>query len=394
MPRFHYTAIDPQGASLVGEIDGADPAEARAALMEAGLQITALRLIPEPTGSLSLTESAAITQQIASATLSRLPLVGSLRAYAEEVFTPSLRWRLNRVCDALEAGESLEAVLSNPELGLPPSVSAILGSGLPPMAMNHLLSQTMRAATTTFELRSRAFLLVSYTGLMLATICGLWLFLLIVVTPQFAKIFTDFGTELPALVEQLISVSNLVRGWNGLFTLLALAVVGAALLTVLLNLSPAERRRIWCGIPIIGAMYRLTALSEFANVLALMLESKVPLPQAVTWSAAGANDADLEACCDAVADRLRRGDDPADFSQSASALPAQLQQMLRWSAQGADGAEPLRATAKLLQLRARSVSLIALPVLEPIMLVATVISVVVYVVVMFLPLIKLLNDLS
>ena len=394
MPRFHYTAIHPNGETLVGEVDGADPAEARAALLAAGLQVTALQLMAEPTGNLSFAEAAAITQQIANATQSQLPLVGSLRAYAEEVCSSGLRDRLIQVCDSLEAGESLEQVLSNPALRLPPAVSAILDSGLPQGAINHLLSQTMRTATTNFELRSRAFLLMSYTGLMMLTICGLWLFLLVAVTPQFAKIFADFGTELPSIVEQLIAVSNLARGWNAVFTLLALVVVGVVLAAVLISMSAAERRRIWCGVPIVGSMYRLTALSEFANLLALMLESKVPLPQAVVWSAAGANDADLRVCCDAIADRLRLGDDPADFNQSASALPAYLQQMLRWSAQGADGAEPLRATARLLQLRAKSISLIALPLLEPVMLIATVISIVVYVVVMFLPLIKLLNDLS
>lgn len=395
MPRFRYIAVNSQGESLSGEIDGVDVAAARVALLQAGLQVHELQLISEPSRKLSVDDGAAISQQIAAATQSELPLVGSLRAYAEEVFATHLRHRLFQMCDALEAGEPLERVLSNPALQLPPSVAAILGSGLPPAAMNHLLSQTLRATTTTFELRSRAALLVGYTLLMLSLIFGLWTFLLLVPTPYFKQIFQDFGTELPSVVVQLIMVSDLMRSSTGLIWLfILLPVVGVLSLAIQTRLSPAARRRFFCGLPIIGAMYRLTALSEYARLLALMLETEVPLPQAVVWSAAGTNDADLQECSEDVAARLRWGDDPVAASQAVPGLPAHMQQMLRWCAHGSEGAEPLRSMANLLEIRAKSLSMIALPLMEPVLMTAAIASVGFYVVCIFLPLIKLLNDLS
>ena len=395
MPRFRYLAVNPQGESLSGEIDGNDAAVAREALVKVGLQVKELRLVAAPSGKLSVEEGAVISQQIATATRSELPLIGALRAYAEEVFSSRLRQRIVMVCGALEAGEPLEKVLSNPALRLPPAVASILSSGLSHTAMNHLLSQTMRATTTTFELRSRAALLVTYTVLMLSTILGLWLFLLLVPTPQFKKIFADFGTELPGIVVQAIAFSDLLRSSLGLVFLLFLLPTGALICLVLgSQLSAAARRRFWCGLPIIGAMYRLTALSEYANLLALMLESEVPLPQAVVWSAAGTNDADLQECSEDISARLRSGEDPITAGVTARGVPAHLQQMLRWTAQGAAGAEPLRSMAKLLDVRGKSLSLIALPLMEPVLLTGAVVSIAFYVVIMFLPLIKLLNDLS
>ncbi len=395
MPRFRYTAVNLQGESLTGEIDDVDLAAARLALLQMGLQISHLSPVSEPTRKLSGDDGAAISQQIAAATQSELPLVGSLRAYAEEVFVGHLQRRLYRMCDALEAGEPLERVLSDPSLQLPPAVAAILGSGLPPAAMNHLLSQTLRANTTTFELRSRATLLVGYTVLMLSMIFGLWTFLLLVPTPYFKKIFEDFGTELPSVVVQLIMFSDLMRSSLGLIWLfILLPVAGVLGLAIQTRLSRAARRRFFCGLPIIGAMYRLTALSEYARLLALMLETEVPLPQAVVWSAAGTNDADLQECSENVAARLRWGEDPVTASQAAGGLPAHMQQMLRWCAHGAAGAEPLRSMANLLEIRAKSLSMIALPLMEPVLMTAAIASIGFYVVCIFLPLIKLLNDLS
>ncbi|MES2792155.1 MAG: type II secretion system F family protein [Planctomycetota bacterium] len=395
MPRFRYIAVNLQGKSLQGEIDSADLAAANQELLLSGLQVTELRVLSEPTGKLSFEDAAAFSQQVSTITQSELPLIGALRAFAEEVLSTKLRQRLIQVCDALEAGEPLERVLNNPALRLPRGVASILGSGLPHTVMNHLLNQTMRSATVTLELRMRAFLLVCYTFLMFATIAGVWGFLLIYLTPQFEKIFTDFGTELPVAVVVLISLSRSLRSMQGLLTLLLLVPIGLLVCYAIKSrLSPAARRRIWCGLPILGSMYRLTALSEVANSLALLLESHVPLPQAVVWSTAGANDADLQACGEDIAARLRWGEDPDTACQTARGLPSHLQQMLRWAAHGAAGAEPLRSLAKLLQIRAKSLSLVALPLMEPILLITAVVSIALYVFVIFMPLIKLLNDLS
>jgi type II secretory pathway component PulF len=394
MPRFRYIAVNPQGQSLQGEIDSADFAAASQALLQSGLQVTDLRLQSEPAGKLSFEDAAAFSQQVSTITQSELPLIGALRAFADEVLSTKLRQRLILVCDALEAGEPLERVLNDPALRLPRGVASILGSGLPHSVMNHLLNQTMRSATVTFELRMRALLLVCYVFMMFATIAGVWAFLLIYLTPQFEKIFTDFGTELPVAVVLLISMSRNLRSMQGLLTLAVLVPIALLVCYVIkMRLSPAARRRIWCGVPLLGAMYRLTALSEVANSLALLLESNVPLPQAVVWSTAGANDADLQACGEDIAARLRWGEDPGTACQTAG-IPSHLQQMLRWAAHGAAGAEPIRSLAKLLQIRAQSLSLVALPLMEPVLLVTAVVSIAVYAIVIFLPLIKLLNDLS
>lgn len=394
MPRFRYTAVNSQAESLNGEIDGADANAVRTELAAHGLNVTRLDLVPEPTGGLTTAEATVITQQIVTAAHSELPLAGALRGVADESFSKRFRRRLNAVCDALEAGEPLDQILTNPRLGLPPAVASILSSGLPQVAVNHLLSQTLRASTITFELRMRSFLMVSYAALMFFAIAGIWLFLLLVLTPLFSKIFEDFGTELPGVAVQLIAFSQFLRGANGLYFLIVLGLGCLVIFALQVRLSAPARGRLWCGIPIIGAMYRLTSLSEFANMLALMLESEVPLPQAVVWSASGTNDADLRECSEDIAARLRWGDDPRHLALTGGTIPSHMQQMLRWAAEGQAGAEPLRSQAKLLRLRAESLSLGALPVLEPVLLVVAVMSIATFALVMFLPLIKLLNDLS
>lgn len=393
MPRFHYTAVDAQGQSLAGDIDGSSLAVVRDALRQQGLQV--LEVLPAPVEiPLSVTEAAAITQQISSATQGDMPLVVSLRGFSEEIFSRRLRRRLARVCDALESGEALQTVLANPDLRLPPSVGAILASGLPLPAMNHLLSLSVRTATTTADLRARTFLLMTYPALMVGAMTTFWVFLFTYVTPQFSSIFADFGTELPSLTLQIIQLSDVMMKIDWVYFLFLPPVLVLIIFGYRFGLPAPTRQRIWCNLPILGSMYRLTALSEFARLLASMLESRVPLPTALTWSASGSSDADLRERVLAVVARLQLGEDALTAAERVPGLPPYLEQMLRFAAHGAEASTALRYMADLMETRARTLSQAAMPLIEPVMLIAMMISIGVYVVAVFMPLIKLLNDLS
>ncbi len=394
MPRFQYTAVDAQGHPLTGEIDGSSQAVVRDALRRQGLNIRELRAAPETNDALTASEAAAITQQIALATHHSLPLAGSLRAFSEETFSPRLRRQLARICDRIDAGEPLKKVLADSTLRLPASVAAIMDSGLPHEAINQILSLSVRAASMSAGLRARAFLLVVYPVLMIAAIGGFWTLLLVYITPQFGDIFTSFGVQISPLLVQLLELSKIMRTWNAIYLAALIPILVLAIAASLSGLSAQSRRRLWCGIPIIGSMYRLTALSELAKLLAVMLESQVPLPQALAWSGAGINDADLRTTCAEVANRLRLGEDVVTAAQQVKGLPAHLDQMLRFAAQGAAASAPLRSMAQLLEIRANTLSQAAMPLLEPVLLTAAVVSVVAYVLTVFPPLLKLLNDLS
>lgn len=405
MPRFRYQALSADGQSLTGDVDSVDLATARAELVLAGLQIQELGPATDPAGPFSAADTVAMTQHLAIATQSVLPLIGSLRALSEEVLSSRLKDRLIGMCESLEAGEPLNAVLSRAAPHLPSAVGSILSSGMSPTAMNHLLTRALRAATTTADLRFRTLLVAVYPAIILISFTVLGLYLIVHVTFDFARIFEDFGTELPGLTIAVIAFSRLMRSMVGPYLfgivpliipiLIGTGVLGVAGVILTRRLvSPATRRRIWCGIPIVGSMYRLTALSEFARLLAMMLESEIPLPQAIVWSAAGVDDADLLACCEDLAARLKWGEDPVTASQTARGVPAYLEQMLRYAALGSSGSDPLRSMAQLLEARAKSMSIIAMPLLEPLLLTGALVVVSIYVIAFFMPLIKLLNDLS
>ncbi|MDV7392188.1 type II secretion system F family protein, partial [Arthrospira platensis SPKY1] len=108
---------------------------------------------------------------------------------------------------------------------------------------------------------------------------GLVNVLLIFVIPQFATMFADFGEELPAPTQALISISGFLQG-NILFIIGGL--VGFFFLWKRFIRTPRGRfikdsliRRL----PILGDLNQKINLSRFCRTYAILMRSGVPILQ-------------------------------------------------------------------------------------------------------------------
>jgi len=105
--------------------------------------------------------------------------------------------------------------------------------------------------------------------------------LLTFVVPQFAKIFTDMGRNLPLPTVILLSVSGiLVRFWW-----VILLFVGTAVFMIRRYLRGEDGRRTWdkmkFNLPVFGKLFKETAVSRFARTLGTLLASGVPILNAL-----------------------------------------------------------------------------------------------------------------
>jgi len=105
--------------------------------------------------------------------------------------------------------------------------------------------------------------------------------LLTFVVPQFTKIFTDMGRDLPLPTVVLLAVSGaLVRFWWAI-----LLFAGASGLFIRRYLGSEDGRRAWdrmkFRLPVFGKLFRETAVSRFARTLGTLLASGVPILNAL-----------------------------------------------------------------------------------------------------------------
>jgi type II secretory pathway component PulF len=326
----------------------------------------------------------------------RLPLslLTNLRALSEDMTPRRLRGVLAELCDRVERGESLDVALSAVRPRLPEGLVALLDVGLAHGRINLLLGSYLDHVRRRSDLRSAIWTSLTYPVLVVAVLLLLGLLVAVLIVPTFGAIFRDFDVELPTLTLVVVSVSRTIRD-HGLMLLVGLAAL-LCLLWGALRLfgGPALPQQTFRSIPCIGRVYRWASLAGFTETLAMLVDLRAPLPQALRLAGQTTDDLTLGERAGRLAADLDAGVPLESAAEGTTRLGRELGGVLRWAGQPRLFADALRSSGEIFAARSRVELHLLTWLLEPLLLLAVAVSLGLCMVAMFLPLIKLLNDLS
>ncbi len=222
--------------------------------------------------------------------------------------------------------------------------------------------------------------------------------LLLVVIPRFKEIFVGFGVQLPALTSLIIDVSDWVSsmGIPGLFVVIILTVASAAISYFMMVWSPAAEKL--STVPMLGTSLRLLMQARVARVLGVLVRNHATAADAITVSTHASGFSEVRDRGKQIASELRGGKPVNLVCTGLHGLPLSL--LLR--VQGDAVPENARQeTAQSFMMFASSLeeaswghgSILAVAA-EVSAIVITGFLTGIFVVSMFMPLIRLLNDLS
>ena len=325
----------------------------------------------------------------------KLPLAPALLAMAEETYSPRTRRGLRQLAERLERGESLSQALDSVELRLSPALRVLAERGTQFGRFDAVLHWTVEQTRRANELRRQLWLALTYPFFLFAIASVVGSFMFFYIVPQFAKIFDDFGIQLPGLTIAMIEVSRF-----GTTYWLPCVVVAGLLLLLVLGTFPLIWRghwlvsRRWSGsIPLIGPLFRLAALSEFCHLLAVFVESEMPLATGVRVAGETSGDEWLKMVANQMALDIDRGIG-AEMAAITSGFPASVAHVLRETSSPKTLADALHGLAEIFSARTEVNSRLTSTIIEPFVMIFTVVGLGAVVIALFLPLIRLLNDLS
>ncbi len=337
--------------------------------------------------------SQAVSGQISQAIRTGLPLETGLRALAEQTRSGRTRRALMELSERLERGTPLADAMQNMDTHLPHSMSVLVEAGLETGKLDSVMQYSVEQSQRASWLRREVWTSLAYPlflSLFCAMICS---FILVTIIPQFKRIFDDFGTELPGLTVVLIRFSDsIVNFWHLVGTPIFLIPFALCVLFLLLGRSGLMQR--WAtSIPLFGTVFRLATYSEFCQILAILTEAKLPFSKALRFAGAASDDRWLKRKCLMMAHDVEHGSTP-DEAAMLSGLPNSLRQVFRHASSETTFVEALRGLADLYAARCSISSGLVSTILEPFAVVVVMGFAGMTTIAIFLPLIKLLNDLS
>ncbi len=232
---------------------------------------------------------------------------------------------LHRLASRLESGEDQALVAA---FGLPREVRSIMNANVAAeqkaLSTAELIPQLMGSRFHTYQL------LLSLCGSALtlaAFLLGTWLILWQVV-PSFAQLLRDFDTEVPPMTKSVLFLSDLIEAGSFPGFLTACGASLALVMVIWFSVTSGRVSETIAGVPLLGTPVRWLMQARVARVLAAMLQHHCdPAESLRTATAASAFNA-VRRDGEEMANLLREGGGIVQYSPRLSALPLSLLSMV------------------------------------------------------------------
>ncbi len=298
-------------------------------------------------------DTAEFIKHIVSLTRTGLPLPSGMKALAEELPSKRVRAALIATSERLEKGASLdEAVTAEPNK-IPPQLRGILVAGSVSGRLSEVLAQYVRYASLGATLRRKLRFALAYPLFLGMFLFSIYIFICFAIVQNFEFVMRDFGLEQPLLTRALVWTARVTRE-HGL-EIIGVVLGAAAALYVLLWLTcnSVYRRRMLISLPLYGKIVQFSTLAEFSHMAGLLVESEMPLPDALVLSADGVNDAELKHAFENVRRSVAYGRTLGDSLAYWPRCPAGLVDVLRGAEGRGDLAEAFHLAGDMFETRTR-----------------------------------------
>jgi len=317
---------------------------------------------------------ALFTRHMAGAMQARAPLPQILRAYVRDAERSPLTKALPKMADRIESGVELSAVLEEYPRIFPSSYRRLVRLGEQGRSLAGVMSRLadqLEDGLKTYEYLRRVAI---YPLIVLIVLFLNVSFLLTKILPKFADIYTQLGAD-PLLLRsvRLFSVlrpqafSQLVLELFGLLLLIPILFLIAALFG--LRVNGVVYGRFALQLPLIGAVLRRAETARFTGHLALLLENRIPLAEALGLMADASENLYVRAVIQDFHARYQRGERLSELMAAQPLFPATVTTIVAAAEDQGGLGEALHALGRFYAERTAAGLTIVREVFEPIVLI-------------------------
>lgn len=317
MPQFSVKTGWPDGSVADEALQAADLAAARSEIerrgghvfeirREGGLTLAG-RKARRSRGRVKMRDFLIFNQEMIALLKAGLPVVSSFEILLERQESPVLRRVLQDVRDRINAGASLSDAFAAQGDLFPRLYWTSLKAGEKSGEIEAVLRRYLTYQKTVMALARKVGSTLVYPAILITLSIGLISILMTFVIPRFSELFTDFNAELPLLTQIVIGFATFLR--HNVVLIVAGLAVAAFFLSRFLR-SVAGRQwldAVLLRVPVVGAILRRFAITQFTRSLATLLGGGTPLVPALENSSEAIGNRFISKRVGSVVSRVREG---------------------------------------------------------------------------------------
>ncbi|MEE9268967.1 MAG: type II secretion system F family protein [Candidatus Krumholzibacteria bacterium] len=331
------------------------------------------------------------TRQFATMINAGLPLVQCLDILAKQLEKEHFKKIVLTVTTDVEGGATLAEAL-----GKHPTVFSTLyvnmvdageAGGILDLILNRLAVYLEKAEALTRKVKAA----LMYPAVVFFVAIGATVFMLIFIIPTFAKMFVDFGGDLPLPTKIVMGISDFLRTkW-----FVMVGVIGGAIFAYKrFHATEAGKLKVdqlMLKVPVLGQVIRKSCIARFTRTLGTLVSSGVPILNGLDITARTAGNKVVENAIFATRESISQGNTIAEPLRECGVFPPMVTQMIGVGEQTGALDEMLEKIANFYDDEVDTAVDALTSVIEPVMIVVMGTMVGGMLIAMYLPMFKLIN---
>ncbi len=334
MPTFVWKGRTMAGETQAGEVSFDRQDEAMDFLRKKRILVTSLKEKSKgfkfalPEGGPSTKEMAIFTRQFATMISAGLPLVQCLDILASQTAKPSFAKVISDVTREVEAGSTLADALGKNKKVFDDLFRNMIAAGEAGGILDDILMRLAQYIEKADALKRKIQGAMIYPAVVLTVALGATAFMLIFIIPTFAKMFTDFGGELPLPTAIVLGMSKFLRTW---WWAMGLTVAGTVTFLQRWYKTDLGQRKIdafLLKMPVLGDVLLKGAVARFTRTLGTLISSGVPILAGLEITARTAGNRVISDAIMMARSSIREGETVGAPLKQSGVFPPMVVQMI------------------------------------------------------------------
>jgi type IV pilus assembly protein PilC len=336
MPVYVWKGVNSQGIKRKGEVESPDQAAALAHVKRMRIQDITIKekpkdlfenisfFKPKVTGK----DIVIFTRQLSTMIDAGLPLIQSLEILAKQQENPTFKGVLTAIKKDVETGTTIADAMRKHPTVFDSLFANMIEAGETGGILDTILGRLAVFKEKSMALQKKIKGAMTYPVICLAISFLILAIILIFVIPVFEQMFSSMGHSLPLPTQIVVQMSNFVKS-KFLYIFIGLF----AIIYIFKKIYHTEKGRYRIDatllrLPVVGPLIRKVAVAKFTRTLSTMLQSGVPILDALQVVAKTSGNKVIEGAVFRIADSISEGRPIAEPLEESGVFPNMVVQMI------------------------------------------------------------------
>ena len=317
-----------------------------------------------------------------------LPILGSILMLAKNQKNAHFAAQLEDVAARVKTGDALSSAFEA-QSGFPIIYTTTLLAGERSGNLQEVLERYVSFQRISLTFRKKLIASLIYPGVLLTLVTGLIFFMFVFVIPQFAELYDQMGSKLPAMTMDLLAFGKFLRHY---IVWILLAMVGTAFGGY--RFSVTEKGRDFIDafrikLPVFGKIWLKYQVALFARTLSTLLTGGLPLVPSLETAARSISSRRVSRAVMHSITTVREGKSLADALIQTKVFPDLAAEMISVGEQTGALPQMLNSVSEFFEEDVATALTAALALIEPAILIVMGVVVVFILISLYLPIFSL-----